>query len=176
MNFCSDCGSRRVEERIPEGDNFPRLICSDCGAIHYRNPRMIVGCLVVHEGRILLCRRAIEPRYGYWNLPAGFLERNERVEDGAKRETWEEARADVEIVRLHCVYSLPHADQVYLHFLADFKEPDFEAAEETLEAKLFHPDEIPWDDIAFSSSAYAIESYLKEPDRPAPHIGSKEYG
>lgn len=175
MNFCSHCGSGQVEERIPQGDEFHRLVCSDCGSIHYRNPRMIVGCLTVHEGRILLCRRAIEPMYGYWNLPAGFLERKERVEDGAKRETWEEARADVEIQRLHCIYSLPHADQVYMHFLAHFKHPSFSAGQESLDVGLFHPDEIPWEEIAFSSSAYAIESYLKEPDRQIPHIGSKEY-
>lgn len=175
MNFCSHCGGNKIEERIPEGDEFERLICSDCGKIHYRNPRMIVGCLVVHEDRILLCRRAIEPMYGYWNLPAGFLEKKERVEEGAKRETWEEARADVEIVRLHCVYSLPHADQVYMHFLARFRTPGIEAGEESLEVKLFHPDEIPWENMAFSSSVFAIERYLKEPQEKAPHIGSKTY-
>lgn len=175
MNFCSNCGSEQVDEKIPEGDRFKRLICNDCEKVHYQNPRMIVGCLPYYGDGILLLKRGIEPRYGYWNLPAGFLESRERVEDGALRETWEEARADVELIRLHCIYNLPHADQVYMHFLASMNSKTFEAAEETLEAKLFHPDEIPWKDIAFSSTTYALERYLAEPERKTPHIGSKEY-
>lgn len=164
-----------MEIRVPEGDNFERHFCIDCQKIHYQNPRIIVGCLPLYGDRILLLRRGIEPRYGYWNLPAGFLESRERVEDGAKRETWEEARAYVELIRLHCIYNLPHADQVYMHFLARVESEHYEAAEETLEAKLFLPDEIPWNEIAFSSTTFALERYLTEPQRETPHIGSKNY-
>ncbi len=175
MNYCSHCGSEGIQRTIPEGDRFERILCSDCGKIHYHNPRMIVGCLPIYEDRILLLKRGIEPRYGYWNLPAGFLESREEVEKGAKRETWEEARADVELIRLHCIYNLPHADQVYMHFLARLNTPEFEAAEETLEAELFEPHRIPWDHIAFSSTTFALERYLAEPERETPHIGSKSY-
>lgn len=175
MNFCSHCGSHRVEVKIPEGDRFHRFFCSSCEKVHYSNPRIIVGCLPLLEDRILLLKRGIEPRYGFWNLPAGFLESRERVEDGALRETWEEARAEVDLLRLHCIYNLPHADQVYMHFLARFRSEHYEAAEETLEADLFKPEEIPWESIAFSSTTFALERYLAEPERTTPHIGSKSY-
>lgn len=176
MNYCSDCGSQRIEVTVPEGDRFERYCCADCGRIHYINPRMIVGCLAVWDGRILLCRRDIEPRSGLWNLPAGFLELRECAEDGARRETFEEANAEVDIQRLHCVYNLPHANQVYLHFLAHIKRGLFSAGEETSDAQLFAPDEIPWDEIAFTSSTFAIERYLQYPDQGEVHIGRREMG
>jgi len=122
---------------------------------------MVVGCLPVYQDKILLCRRAIEPRYGLWNLPAGYLENGETVEEGALRETWEEARARVAITRLHCLYNLPHVQQVYLHFLATMSQPDYKAGPESLEVKLFAADELPWDEIAFSSSTFALKMYLK---------------
>ncbi len=142
--------------------------------MHYQNPRMIVGCLAVKDDRILLCKRSIEPGYGLWNLPAGFLEKEETVEEGAARETREEALTEVAIDRLFCVYNLPHANQVYLHFLAELTS-DYAPGPESLEVELFKPDEIPWGDIAFSSTTFALEQYLSQPDLPHTHIGTKHY-
>ena len=173
MNFCSQCGSRRLLYTIPQGDNRPRYVCSDCGTIHYQNPRMVVGCLPVWEGQILLCRRAIEPRHGYWNLPAGYLENGETVEQGALRETAEESGAEVELIRLHCVYNLTHVNQVYLFFLAQMQHPGLAIGPESLEAQLFDPADIPYQDMAFSSSTFAIQKYLEYQDRafPGVHLG-----
>ncbi|MEO0895023.1 MAG: NUDIX hydrolase [Bacteroidota bacterium] len=161
MNYCSNCGSKDLAFVIPEGDNRPRYVCGNCQTIHYSNPNMVVGCLPVYEDKILLCKRAIEPRRGYWNLPAGYLENKETVEEGAKREVMEEAGIDVEIVRLHCIYSIPRISQVYCFFLANMKSPEWEIGEETLEAGLYTAEEIPYDEIAFPSSIYAIKKYLK---------------
>lgn len=173
VNYCSHCGSQQLVFEIPEGDNRARFICKNCHTIHYQNPRMVVGCLPVFEDKILMCRRAIEPRYGLWNLPAGYLENGETVEEGALRETWEEARAEVELRRLHCLYNLPHVHQVYLHFLAYMEKANFEAGPESLEVKLFTPEELPWGDIAFSSSKFAIEKYLEHgSDYKGIHIGT----
>jgi ADP-ribose pyrophosphatase YjhB (NUDIX family) len=122
---------------------------------------MVVGCLPVFENKILMCRRAIEPRRGLWNLPAGYLENGETVEEGAIRETWEEARARVKLLRLHCLYNLPHVHQVYLHFLAEMEDEAFSAGPESLEVALFSHENIPWDEIAFSSSSFAIREYIR---------------
>jgi ADP-ribose pyrophosphatase YjhB (NUDIX family) len=121
---------------------------------------MVVGCLPVYEDKVLICRRAIEPRYGLWNLPAGYLENGETVQEGALRETREEANAEVDIIRLHCIYNLPHVNQVYLHFLANMKKPIFSCGSESLDVKLFDFDNIPWEEIAFSSSKFAIKKYM----------------
>jgi ADP-ribose pyrophosphatase YjhB (NUDIX family) len=160
MNFCSHCGSDALRFEIPTGDNRPRYCCPDCGHIHYQNPNMVVGCLPVWEDKILLCRRAIEPRRGFWNLPAGYLENGETVQEGALRETREEAGIEVDLLRLHTVYNIPHVDQVYLFFLAQMRSPEFDIGPETLETGLFAPNEIPFDDMAFHSSVYAIKQYL----------------
>jgi ADP-ribose pyrophosphatase YjhB (NUDIX family) len=122
---------------------------------------MIVGCLVAHEDRVLLCRRAIEPQYGLWNLPAGFLENGETAEDGARRETLEESGAEVEIIKLHVVYSLPQVNQVYLHFLARFLKPEYGPTQESLEVALFDRNSVPWNRIAFHSTAFALEQYFR---------------
>lgn len=159
MNFCSHCGSDALRFEIPPGDNRPRYCCPDCGRIHYQNPNMVVGCLPVWEDKILLCRRAIEPRKGFWNLPAGYLENGETVQEGALRETREEAGVEVELIRLHTVYNIPHVNQVYLFFLAQMPSPEFDIGPETLEAGLFAPNEIPFADMAFHSSVYAIKQY-----------------
>ena len=131
-----------------------------------------MGCLALHQEKILLARRAIPPREGLWNLPAGYHEFHETVQEGAKRETWEETKARVNITRLFCVYDLPHAGQVYLHFLADMPEAEFACGEESSEVALFTPDEIPWDEIAFSSTTYALKQYLKYGiDNEVVHVG-----
>ena len=173
MNFCSNCGSNHIQFTIPEGDSFHRHVCSKCGKVFYDNPRIIVGCLPVHESKIMLCKRAIQPQYGLWSLPAGFLENNEKPEEGAIRETLEESLANVEIIKLHCVFSLPKVNQVYLHFLAKLQEKRFGPTGESLDVKLFGADEIPWKSIAFHSSTYALEKYLEHGAQyEGVHIGS----
>ena len=129
--------------------------------IFYNNPRLIVGCLPVFEDKIMLCRRAIQPQLGLWNLPAGFLENGEKAEDGAVRETFEESKAQVDIVKLHVVYSLPKVNQVYLHFLAKLNDLNFGPTSESSDVRLFSKEEIPWDEIAFHSSVYALEKYFE---------------
>lgn len=176
MNFCSHCGSKNLSFEIPEGDSYHRFVCKNCGTIHYQNPRIIVGCLVEHENQILLCKRAIEPRKGLWNLPAGFMENGERAEEGALRETYEESHAEVEIKKLHVVYSIPQVNQVYLHFLAHFKYLHYSSTHESSEVQLFKPEEIPWAEIAFQSTAFALKKYLEYgPDYQGVHIGSLQH-
>jgi len=159
MNFCSHCG-HRVEFRVPEGDHLPRHICPSCGEIHYQNPKMVVGCIPEWEGRILLCRRAIEPKYGLWTLPAGFMENGETTLEGAARETWEEAGARIEVGTLYTLYNLPHINQVYFMFRARLLDLDFAPGTESLETKLFSEDEIPWDEIAFKTVHATLKQYF----------------
>jgi ADP-ribose pyrophosphatase YjhB (NUDIX family) len=129
--------SPRIELRVPEGDNLPRFVCADCGTIHYQNPKIVVGCLPEWQGRVLLCKRAIEPRYGLWTLPAGFLENGETIVAGALRETLEEARARVEPGDLYTVISLPQINQVYMMFRARLLDLDFGPGDESLDVKLY---------------------------------------
>ncbi len=171
MNFCSNCG-KPVRLAIPEGDHKPRFICNDCNTIHYENPRMIVGCLARWEDKVLLCKRANEPRLGKWTLPAGFLENGESAEAGALRETSEEVNADVEIIRLFSLYSIPSVGQVYLFFLSDLKNLDFHPGVETEKVGLFGRDEIPWDQIAFSSVRFTLEHYFSGVRSEQAFIGS----
>lgn len=161
MNYCNHCGNS-VELRAIPGDNLPRYQCISCNQVHYENPNMVVGCLPVYEDKILLCKRAIEPRSGYWNLPAGYLENGESVEAGAMREVWEEALAKVEITGLHSIYSIPHINQIYVFFLADLTPPEFGVGEESLEVRLFAEAEIPWKEIAFTSSIHALKRYFED--------------
>ncbi|MFO7580236.1 NUDIX hydrolase [Nitrosomonas halophila] len=172
MKFCSQCGSE-VELRIPTGDTLPRFVCPVCHTIHYQNPKMVVGCIPEWKGRILLCRRAIAPREGKWTLPAGFMENNETLAQGAARETLEEANARVEIRELYAVYNLPHISQVYLLFRAKLLDLDFSPGIESLEVKLFEEHEIPWDEMAFRVIHDPLKRYLKErrQGQPAFHIG-----
>ncbi|MES2628233.1 MAG: NUDIX hydrolase [Bacteroidota bacterium] len=172
MKYCCECGSDALTFAIPCGDNRERFICSDCDVVHYHNPRIIVGVLAVFEGKVLLCRRAIEPRLGLWNLPAGFLENGESAEKGAARETYEEALAEVNIERLHCVFSIPSGNQVYLHFFATMPTGEFGVTSESTEVKLFAEHEIPWNEIAFSSTAFALKKYFEHPSHTGTHIGS----
>ncbi|HQR23800.1 MAG TPA: NUDIX hydrolase [Steroidobacteraceae bacterium] len=161
MNFCSHCG-QPVELRVPEGDHLPRYVCTGCGRIHYQNPRIVAGCVPEHEGRILLCRRAIEPRLGFWTIPAGFMENGETIQDAARRESAEEAEAAVEIGSLLAVVSVLHADQVHVMFRARLPEPRFGAGRESLEVVLCDEADIPWQDIAFRSVEFALRRYLDD--------------
>ena len=135
---------------------------------------MVVGCLIAHGEHVLLARRAIEPRKGLWNLPAGYLENGETLEEGARRETLEETEARVSIERLHCIYNLPHVNQIYFLFLARLKHLHFSSTTESLEVRLFPFRKIPWDDIAFSSSTFALETYLEHRNAEIPqvHVGT----
>ena len=171
MKFCSEC-SAPVEFKKVFGEDRPRFVCSECEKIHYVNPRMISGCLIVHDRQILLCRRSIEPCKGAWTLPAGYLENGETVEAGAIRETWEESRAEVEIEHLHTLYSIPKISMAFLIFKAHFKSKvHFEPTPESSEVKLFNKDEIPWDTIAFSSISFCLKQFIEKPDSLNTHIG-----
>jgi ADP-ribose pyrophosphatase YjhB (NUDIX family) len=161
MNFCPDCGAP-VARGVPEGDHRERDICTACGHVHYQNPRVIAGCVVEWQGRILLCRRAIEPRLGYWTIPAGFLENGESVQAGAARETAEEALAEVELGSLLAVVNVLHSNQVHVIFRATLREGRHGPGIESLETQLVDEAAIPWPEIAFQSVRFALESYLDD--------------
>ncbi|MEL6653413.1 MAG: NUDIX hydrolase [Bacteroidota bacterium] len=165
MNYCSNCGSDQLKWEIPSDDNRPRYVCANCHTIHYQNPKMVVGTLPIYEGKILLCRRAIEPRKGYWGLPAGYLEMGETLEGGAFRETVEESGAQIEILHLHAVYNIPRISQIYFFYLAQMQSDQLDIGPETLEADLFAPEDIPYDAMAFPSSTFAIKRYLAHKDK-----------
>src|SRR5262245_52269323 len=151
-HFCNHCG-RSTVLRIPSGDNMPRQCCDHCGAIHYNNPKLVLGTLPMWQDQVLLCRRAIEPRQGLWTLPAGFMENNETTAQAAVRETIEESGASIELLDLYTLISVPHISQVHGIYRARLNNLDFAPGEETLEVRLFSEDEIPWDAIAFRTIA-----------------------
>lgn len=146
---------------VPTGDTVERLVCPDCGYIEYRNPKVIVGAVCVWEDKYLLCRRAIPPRKGYWTMPAGYLEMGETIADGARREVWEEACAEVEIGDLMGVYEIRHLSQVYMVFRAEMLTERFAPGEESEEVGLFEWDQIPWDDLAFPSVRWALDHHRR---------------
>lgn len=163
MRFCSRCGSANLQWRIPEGDTHHRHLCPDCGEIHYHNPKVVCGCIPEwDDGRILLCRRAIEPRKGYWTLPAGFMENGETVEQGAMRETLEEADARVDDLSLYGVYSLPHISQVYMLFRGRLADRNFGPGPESLEVELRTLERIPWEDLAFPVIERTLRAYVED--------------
>ena len=162
IKFCSQCGSGQIERRIPSGDDREREICGNCGHIHYVNPKIVVGSIPVWGEQILLCKRAIEPRYGKWTLPAGFMEEGESLAEGAMRETLEEAGARITIEQLYASYSLPAISQVYVLFLAKLDDLDFSAGTESLEVALFHEHEIPWDELAFVTISEGLKRYFAD--------------
>ncbi len=175
MNFCSNCGSDKIKLQVPQGDTYARFVCSQCNKIYYQNPRIIVGCLPISGNKIMLCKRAIQPQYGLWNLPAGFMENGEKAEEGALRETLEETQAKVKLIKLHVIYSLPKVNQVFMHFLADINDQQFGPTTESLEVRLFEKDEIPWNEIAFHSSTFALKKYFEYgKSHEGVHLGSYE--
>ena len=161
MKCCNQCGAE-VIGKIPAGDKRLRYVCISCEAIHYQNPKIVAGCIPEHEGKVLLCKRAIEPRYGYWTLPAGFMELEETSLEAALRETLEEANARVTVSELYTVFNLPNVSQVYMMYRSQLQDLDFSAGDESLEVKLFAEDEIPWDDIAFTTIKYTLKFYFKD--------------
>jgi ADP-ribose pyrophosphatase YjhB (NUDIX family) len=161
INFCCTCGAP-VAFRLPPGDNQARHVCDACGIIHYRNPRLVVGSLPVWQDRVLLCRRAIEPRIGMWTLPAGFMENGETMAEAALRETREEANAHVELDGLFTMISVPHINQVHVIYRARLPTPDFSVGQETLEIALFEEQQIPWQEIAFRTVAMTLRHYFDD--------------
>ena len=143
--------------KLPDGDTHQRNVCDHCDFVHYENPKIVVGSVVRHEGKILLCRRAIEPRKGYWTIPAGYMELGESPQKGAKREAMEEANADLHLSELLAVYTVERLSQVQLIYRATMNTPEFSAGEESLEVKLFNWDDIPWNDIAFPTVHWALK-------------------
>ena len=161
MKYCSNCGTL-VDIRVPEGDTLPRHVCPACNVIHYHNPKMVVGCIPKWENKVLLCRRAIDPRRGLWTLPAGFMENAETLEQAAARETMEEANARVKIGNLYAIYNLPNINQVYFLFLAELLDLNFEPGIESLDVELFKEEEVPWDEMAFRVISTPLKRYFKE--------------
>ena len=163
MNFCSNCGAATIR-RVPEGDNRPRDVCDQCGTIHYQNPNIIAGCVVLQGDKVLLCRRAIEPRYGLWTLPAGFMENGESTLAGAIRETKEEAGAELIIKpdSLYTLFNLPTINQVYIFFRAELANLNFSAGVESEEVELYQEKEIPWNEIAFPVVKTTIKQYFED--------------
>jgi ADP-ribose pyrophosphatase YjhB (NUDIX family) len=161
MKYCSQCG-QAVVLKVPPEDKLPRFVCESCGTIHYQNPRMVVGCVPEWEGSILLCRRAIEPRLGYWTLPAGFMENHETVEACARREAEEEALAVVELGSLISLINVPHASQVHLFFRARLVDGRFGVGHESQAAALYGETDIPWSDLAFPSVEFTLQRYFAD--------------
>jgi ADP-ribose pyrophosphatase YjhB (NUDIX family) len=161
MNFCSNCGTP-VVLKVPDGDFLPRHVCENCGTIHYLNPKIVVGSVPEYEGRILLCKRGIEPRLGFWTIPAGFMENDETLEAGAAREAREEALIDVEIGSLLLLANVTHARQVHVFFRSRMRTPAFGVTHESLEVKLLDERDIPWEDLAFPSTEYALRRFVED--------------
>lgn len=164
MKYCSACGES-VVYRVPPGDSRERYMCEHCTTVHYQNPRVVTGCLVTWQDQVLLCKRAIAPRRGYWTLPAGFLENGESAEAGALRETWEEARAQVELDDLYTLFSLPHISQIYMFYRARLNAPEYAAGEETADIGLYREDQIPWAELAFPVVRETLEHYFHDRQR-----------
>jgi ADP-ribose pyrophosphatase YjhB (NUDIX family) len=158
MRFCSNCGAP-VALRVPAGDSLPRYVCPACETIHYQNPKMVIGCIAEWEDRILLCRRAIEPRHGLWTLPAGFMENGETVAQAALRETLEEANARVELAAMYSVLSVPHVNQVHIFYRGRLLYLAFAPGTESLEVALFSEAEIPWKELAFRTISTTLRHY-----------------
>jgi len=161
MNYCSHCGAP-VSLKIPAGDSLPRHVCDQCGTIHYQNPKVVVGALVEWEDSVLMCRRAIEPRYGYWTLPAGFMENNETCGGAALRETFEEAGARIALGPMYSFVDLPHISQIHIIYRARLLDLDFKPGEESLEASLMTEQDIPWSEIAFRSVEYTLKCFFED--------------
>jgi len=165
MKFCSECAAP-VSLAIPAGDNRPRYVCGNCATIHYQNPKMVLGTIPVWERdgelKVLLCKRAIEPRHGYWTLPAGFMENNETTAEGAIRETQEEAGANIELGQMFSLLNVARVHQVHMFYLATLLDLDFAPGEESLEVQLFSEAEIPWDDLAFPTIHTTLELFFAD--------------
>ncbi|MDR3300865.1 MAG: NUDIX hydrolase [Candidatus Accumulibacter sp.] len=166
MNYCTQCGAK-VVLRVPEGDSRQRHVCPRCGEIHYLNPKLVIGCIAEWEDRLLLCRRAIEPCYGLWTLPAGFMENGESTAQAALRETGEEACARVAVEQLFALVSIPRINQVHLFYRAKLLDAVFGVGEESLETALLDEHRIPWGQLAFPSVIFCLQAYFSDRRRGA---------
>ena len=160
MNFCSNCGAKLIQQ-IPADDNRLRHVCPQCEVIHYVNPKVVVGCLPIAGDQVLLCRRAIAPRIGFWTIPAGFMENGETMLDGALRETLEEAAAKVKDESLYRLFDIPHINQVYVFYRGNL-DGDFGVGPESLESKLFSEADIPWSELAFPIVTDVLTEYFED--------------
>jgi len=179
MKFCSECASP-VALSIPAGDNRPRYVCAACATIHYENPKMVLGSIPVWERdgelKLLLCKRAIEPRRGYWTLPAGFMENNETTAEAAMRETVEEAGAHIELGKLFTLLNVARVHQVHMFYLATLIDLDFAPGEESLDVQMFSEADIPWDDLAFPTTRTTLELFFADRVRMRESGGQADYG
>ena len=173
MNYCSNCGEK-INFGDIEGDHLPRFYCLSCNEIHYQNPKIIVGCLPIYEDKVMLCKRGIEPQLGLWNIPGGFMENNESADVGAAREVFEETGAKVRILHLHSVYSVVPVNQVHLHYLAELMDLNYYLTPESTDIQLYTESEIPWKEIAFASTQFALKTYFefRKSNSKATHIGT----
>ena len=171
MNFCSHCGSSQIIRDIPEGDNIERYICRNCGNIFYENPKIVTACIAEWNDRILLCRRAIEPRIGTWTIPGGFMENGESIKDAALREVQEESCATINDIKLFALYNLKYINQVYVVYYGQIADGKCSAGHETEEVLLCRKDEIPWNDISFTVIKEALQRYLSSADRDSVYQG-----
>ena len=160
MKYCPECGAT-TSKKTPSGDNRERVVCCECELIHYQNPKIVVGCVPVIGDEILLCKRAIEPRYGFWTVPAGFMELGETLIQGAARETYEEAFAKVNIGHLFAIVDVISVGQVHAFYTADLIS-DFAPGQESLDVKLFNKNDMPWDQMAFESGVFALRKLLDD--------------
>lgn len=172
QKFCNQCGAVLVI-RIPPEDNRQRDVCENCGAIHYQNPRNVVGVLPVFGDTVLLCKRAIQPRHGKWTLPAGFMELSETTAQGAMRETQEEAGAQIELGPLYTVIDVPAVNQVHIFYLGKVLSPELHPGPESLEAGFFKESEIPWGDLAFRTVSSTLEHFFQ--DKPSGQFPTRHY-
>ena len=161
LKYCSSCGDA-VSKRIPDGDDRHRHVCDGCDTVHYQNPCIVAGSLPVYENRVLLCRRAIEPAYGYWTLPAGFMENGETTEEGAARESREEANVELHSMELYTMIDIPHINQVYIFFRGQMAQPVYSPGIESLEVELFLEEDIPWSEIAFPSVKMTLKHFFED--------------
>lgn len=165
MNYCSDCGAA-TRQAVPDGDNRQRHICSNCEMIHYQNPKVIAGVLPTWGEQILLCRRDIEPRRGFWTLPAGFLENGETSLEGAIRECHEESLAHVDNCHLLGIFDIPYIDQVYILYRGNLTDKAFAPTAESSEVALFNQNQIPWGELAFPVVEMALDIHFAHQDKP----------
>jgi len=178
MKFCTEC-AHPVVLKIPPDDNRYRFVCDNCHTIHYQNPKLVVGSIPIWKAdgelKILLCRRAIEPRYGFWTLPAGFMENGETTSDAAIRETKEESGANIELHELFSIINVTHVDQVHLFYRASLIDLNYAAGTESLEVAMFTEEEIPWDKLAFQTTIHTIKYFFEQAKKPDNKLPYKLY-
>lgn len=174
FKYCPHCAGAIELKPVPDDTNM-RHVCGTCETIHYHNPKIVTGVLPIFGEKVLLARRSIEPRKGYWNVPAGYMENNEKVEEGAERELWEEANAKVINIRPHLIYSIAAIHQVYMLFLGDLVDTNFFPGIESLEVKLFTEAEIPWEELAFTSSTVCIKRYFENQKNNSTQVHLEHY-